>query len=258
MMRRRGVNEADHARSQSSLVLESVGASYGVATALTDISMALPPGKAIGIVGENGAGKSTLLRSIARVHRRATGRITFGDVELLPLRSDQVHRTGVHFVREGAQVFEKLTIEEHILMAGRARIRSGVRRSFPPEWLDAFPILVERGLETKAGLLSGGQRQLLSLAMAFVARPEVLLLDEPSAGLSETTAAEVFEVIRNMVQTQGLSLLIAEQDNRWLKGLVDEAWLLEMGRLCGRVVLEPVAAEPQDLTNNSLPSQGNH
>jgi branched-chain amino acid transport system ATP-binding protein len=196
---------------------------------LDAVSLNVEAGHNLGITGENGAGKTTLLRVVAGLHRRSTGRVSYGSISLLGLTPDQIARLGISFVRDGARVFETLTIGEHLELGRRL---GNARDQHPPpveEIVEDFPILARRGLDTKAGYLSGGQRQALCLAMAIATRASCLVLDEPSAGLAESTAAEIFAVIGHLAD-EGLTLLIAEQDRRWLEGLVDDVTHIEMGR----------------------------
>jgi branched-chain amino acid transport system ATP-binding protein len=213
-------------------VLRGLSASYGSARALSDIDLTIEAGTSLGIVGENGAGKTTLLRTIARVHRRATGTIEYGGESLLRRRPDYVARLGIGLVRDGGRVFENLTIRDHLRLAERLGRARGGAPAPAEEVVERFPMLARRGLETKAGFLSGGQRQGLCLAMAVAAGSACLLLDEASAGLAESTAAEIFDVIGELAAA-GMTLVVAEQDRRWLEGLVGEIVRLEMGRLVG-------------------------
>lgn len=216
----------------AALVIEDLHAFYGPAQALAGVSFTLEPGTCLGLVGNNGAGKTTLLRTIGGLHRRATGRVEYAGTSLLGRPPDEVAVRGVGLLRDGGRVFENLSIRDHLLIAnrlGRKRLQ-GTRDI--PELLEMFPVLANRGEATKAGYLSGGQRQLLCLAMAVASGAGCLLLDEPSAGLAESTAADVFAIIKRLAD-DGLTLLIAEQDVRWLSSLTDRAAELEMGRIVG-------------------------
>jgi branched-chain amino acid transport system ATP-binding protein len=216
------------------LVVQHLFAFYGPAQALAGVDLTVEEGEAVGLVGQNGAGKTTLLRTIAGLHRRASGAVDYAGRSLLGCRPDEVALRGVGLVRDGGRVFENLTIREHLALAARLGQKRGRVGQTPDELLDLFPILAHRGGDTKAGYLSGGQRQLLCLAMAVGSGASCLLLDEPSAGLAESTAAEVFAIIRGFAD-RGLTLVIAEQDVRWLRSLADRVAELEMGRVVGYV-----------------------
>lgn len=213
-----------------SLVLSALSSFFGSVVALDSIDLKVGPGESVGVIGENGAGKSTLLRSIVRLHRRTSGLIEYGGHKLVNRAPDQVARLGITFVRDGGRAFEALTIEEHLLLAARLRrIRTGAAGDHNAV-LERFPVLSRLQTSTKAGYLSGGQRQALCLAMASASGATCLLLDEPSAGLAESTAANIFSVIGQLA-SEGMSLLIAEQDRRWLDGLASRVVVLEAGRV---------------------------
>lgn len=225
------------------LRIEQLSAWYGQARGLHDVSLHAAPGEIVGILGRNGAGKSTLLRTVARLHRRATGVIALDGENLMGLSGDVVAARGVSMVREGAKVFEDLSVWEHLQLARRLGEMRGadVDVSRVTDW---FPVLWNRrGM--KGGYLSGGQRQMLGLAMAFLARPTVLLLDEPSAGLAESVAESVYESIRSAAG-RNLTIVIAEQDSRWLGGLVQRAYVLESGAVVDEVAGEHVAGVALD------------
>ncbi len=220
------------------LVVKDLQAFYGPAQALHGVNVTLEPGEALGIVGNNGAGKTTLLRTIAGLHRKASGDVVYDGHRLLGRAADEVACLGIGLVRDGGRVFENLTIKEHLMLAEHLGRKRGHDSRRIDELLDLFPLLASRGGETKAGYLSGGQRQVLCLAMAVGGGAKCLLLDEPSAGLAESTAEEVFRIIRGLAD-QGMTLFIVEQDIRWLQTLADRVAELEMGRICGEVSAGP-------------------
>lgn len=218
--------------SSQRLTVRNLQAFYGPAQALAGVDLTIEAGSTLGLIGNNGAGKTTLLRTIAALHRRASGTVHYGDSSLLGRKPDEVALLGVGLVRDGGRVFENLTIGEHLALAIRLRQKLGLEPLRVRDVLDNFPILASRGTSTKAGYLSGGQRQLLCLAMAVGSGATCLLLDEPSAGLAESTAEAVFAIIRETAR-QGLTVLIAEQDIRWLQALTGKVAELEMGRIIG-------------------------
>lgn len=217
------------------LEVAGLSAWYGQAQALYDVSLRVDGGEIVGVLGENGAGKSTLLRSIGRAHRKVAGSVQLGGWELCRLNAAEASVGGITLVREGALVFADLTILEHLAFARRLARRRGRTPMRDEEIWTWLPILHERRHQ-KAGYLSGGQRQLLALAMAAMSRPSCLLLDEPSAGLAESVREVVFDCIRT-VAAQGSTLLIAEQSDRWLRGLASRSYVLEVGRLREEVVV---------------------
>jgi branched-chain amino acid transport system ATP-binding protein len=216
------------------LTLKGVDSWYGRSRALWGINLTVRAGEGMGVVGRNGAGKSTLLRSIARVHSDCRGAIELNGTSLARLSADAVARMGLSFVREGAPVIGELSVVTNLDLARRlARLRGQEPVPYEEVW-KIFPVLATKQ-NLRAGLLSGGQRQMLALASAIVSRPTVLLLDEPSAGLAPEACASIFQAIRQLCD-QGLAVLIAEQNRDWLDGVADRSVLLETGRLHHRAV----------------------
>jgi ABC-type branched-subunit amino acid transport system ATPase component/ABC-type branched-subunit amino acid transport system permease subunit len=211
-------------------------AQYGQAQALFDVSLTVHRGEIVGILGANGAGKSTMLRSIARVHRGATGSVTLDGTQLLSKQAPEVAELGVSLVREGAIVFPNLTAAEHLAFARQLSRRRGAQWRGEEQVWEWLPML-RKHRDTRAGLLSGGQRQLLAIGMAAISEPACLLLDEPSAGLAESVRGSVFEAIRT-IAGQGTTLLIAEQSYRWLDGLASKVYEVEVGRLVAEYGLQ--------------------
>jgi branched-chain amino acid transport system ATP-binding protein len=216
------------------LTLQGVDSWYGRSRALWGIDLTVRAGEGMGVVGRNGAGKSTLLRSISRVHSDCRGTIQLNGTPLGKLSADAVARMGLSFVREGAPVVGELSVLTNLDLARRlAKLRGQEPVPYEEVW-KIFPVLATKQ-SLRAGLLSGGQRQMLALASAIVSRPTVLLLDEPSAGLAPEACANIFRAIRQLCD-QGLAVLIAEQNRDWLDGVADRSVLLETGRLHHRAV----------------------
>ena len=212
-----------------SLKIEKLSAAYGQARALWEVSIEVATGAVVGVLGRNGAGKSTLLRSIAGLHPRVEGAILANGNDIRGLRADQVALQGVALVRESGRLPSSLSVKENLFLGQRlAGLRGKPGRTLEEIWR-WFPIL-EPLQERKAGLLSGGQRQALALASAFVAEPSILLLDEPSAGLAPPVAKELFAVIGQLAGS-GMTVLVVEQQPAWLIGLAQQCYLLEVGRV---------------------------
>jgi ABC-type branched-subunit amino acid transport system ATPase component len=217
------------AATPAGLAVRGLASWYGQAQALFDVDLQVGEREIVGVLGRNGAGKSTLLRSIARVHARAAGSILFNGVELIDREPHAVAAQGISLVREGGRVFASMTVEQNLRLGqqtarGRDRPAQTLGQIF--EW---FPVL-EQFRRKQAGLLSGGQRQALALAIAFASSPRLLLLDEPSAGLAPSIAFQVFETIRSL-SAGGLAIVVAEQNLSWLIGLATRAYELETGRI---------------------------
>ena len=221
----------------SDTVLEVAGlrSFYGRSQVLWDIDFAIRAGEGLGIIGHNGAGKSTLLRTIAGVHERMQGSIKLLGEEVLDKPPHEISRRGLSLVREGAPVFGGLSILENLQMGATLAERRGRTPLAMSEVFEVFPVLDEMK-DRKSGFLSGGQRQMLALATAFVSQPSILLLDEPSAGLSPEAAATAFEAVGRMRQA-GLCIVIAEQNIEWLTGVASHTREIESGRMVREVEL---------------------
>src|SRR5438034_7232312 len=190
------------------LVVENLDVRYGGVHAVRGLSFEVAPGEIVGLIGANGAGKSSTLHAIMGV-APATGEVRLGAASLRGRRPEDVARDGVALVPEGRRIFAELTVEENLRLglAGR-RARGGVDAVFRGVY-ELFPI-VEEFRSRQAGALSGGQQQQLAIARALVARPDLLLLDEPSLGLAPQLVDTVFEVLRQ-IRERGVTVLLVEQ-----------------------------------------------
>ncbi|MBW0089862.1 ABC transporter ATP-binding protein [Pseudonocardia sp. KRD-184] len=226
---------ADGVREPAAAAIACAGLTsyYGQAPALRGVDVAVHTDEIVAVLGHNGAGKSTLLRSLARVHRAVDGAVTVSGREVTAEGASSVARLGVSLVREGAPVFGDLTVEENLLLGARlARVRGRQAPDLDEVWT-WFAVLGERR-STRAGLLSGGQRQMLAISTALVSRPTVLLVDEPSAGLAPAMAETVFTAIRQLCAT-GMAVLLAEQNMRWVSDFATRTYHLETGTIAGSV-----------------------
>jgi ABC-type branched-subunit amino acid transport system ATPase component len=225
---------ATGAGGDSLLRVRNLQVSYaGALRALHGVSVDVPRGGVVAVLGANGAGKSTLLRAISGTLRFAGGRVVDGSVELDDLRLDvmdpaAVVRSGVVQVPEGRQIFEHLTVEEN-LRAGGLAIPPRGRRAARERVYDMFPVLRERAGQ-RAGLLSGGEQQMLAIARALMAAPRVLLLDEPSLGLAPRMVDRVAEIIGE-IHRGGTAVVLVEQNAAMALELADTAYVLEVGRV---------------------------
>lgn len=220
------------------LTVAGLKAWYGQAQALFGVDLTVRAGQIVGVLGHNGAGKTTLLRCIAGAHRSYTGQVWHRDRLLSGLGADLIARAGLSLVREGAQVFDSMTVAENLALGRRLARHRGVPTLPLDSALAVFPALADR-LAVKGALLSGGQRQMLALARALLSRPAVLLLDEPSAGLAPVVAAEVFRAVRALAD-DGVALLLTEQNPHWLRGLAGTVYLLENGQVVRNGPIEEV------------------
>ena len=209
------------------LELEDVTAFYGPVQVLEDVSLSVPEKGAVGILGANGAGKTTTLRAISGTVR-AGGRIVFDGKDIRGLRPDQVAALGIAHVPEGRGTFSELTVLENLRLGAytrRGSIQPQLERVF-----SYFPFLSERRRQ-QAGTLSGGEQQMLALARAFVLQPRLLLLDEPSLGLAPVLVAELFRIVRELNEKEGLTVLVVEQNAHLALQAADAGYVLEAGRV---------------------------
>ncbi|SEG59079.1 amino acid/amide ABC transporter ATP-binding protein 2, HAAT family [Thermomonospora echinospora] len=221
--------------ASGTLAVGGLSVSYGKAVqALREVSLEVPEGTVTAVLGANGAGKSTLLRAVSGTlpfHRGSieAGEITLGGRRLSGLRPDAVVAAGVVQVPEGRRVFGRLTVEEN-LRAGAlgARDRSGAAAA-RERVMELFPVLAERARQ-RAGLLSGGEQQMLAMGRALMARPKVLLLDEPTLGLAPLMAERIGETVAE-INRQGTAVLLIEQNAALALRLASTAHVLEVGRV---------------------------
>jgi branched-chain amino acid transport system ATP-binding protein len=210
------------------LELDGVSVSYGGARALSDVSLAVPQGCVVALLGANGAGKTTTLRAISGLVRPDTGRIRFRGTAIERLAPHRIAGLGILHVPEGRGIFRSLTVSENLQMAEYARSddESG---SVVDHAVTLFPALGSR-LRQTAGTLSGGEQQMLALARAFAAKPQLLMLDEISMGLAPKVTEQLFEVIHEAA-TQGTTMLLIEQYVDSALSLADYGYVLEKGRI---------------------------
>jgi len=212
------------------LSVRDLDLSYGDAQALAGVSLEVPPGELVALVGANGAGKSSLIRAIAGMERPRAGTIRFRDVDITGRDSHATANLGIGQVAEGRQVFPSLTVEENLqvgafLPRARRRMKQTMQEVFA-----LFPRLAERHRQT-AGTMSGGEQQMLAIGRCLMGLPELIMLDEPSLGLAPLAVAELFKTIRRLNQEKKLSVLLVEQNVAASLKLAQRAYVLENGRI---------------------------
>jgi branched-chain amino acid transport system ATP-binding protein len=211
------------------LAVENVDLYYGDAQALEGVSLQVPQGEIVAIVGSNGAGKSSLIRTIAGIERTRAGRITFKGADITALESHRICDLGIGQVAEGRQVFPTLTVEENLEMGAllpRARAKAKVALR---EVYAMFPRLEERRAQL-AGTLSGGEQQMLAIGRCLMGQPELIMFDEPSLGLAPRVVQEVLHAIRAL-NRRGLTILLVEQNVAVSLKISNRAYVLENGRV---------------------------
>ena len=210
------------------LELEDVTASYGSVQVLDGVSLSVPEGGAVGILGANGAGKTTTLRAISGTVR-TTGRIMFEGRDIRGLRPEQVAKLGIAHVPEGRGTLGELTVRENLRVGAYLRKDRKAIASDVDYLLELFPQLKNR-ISSGASALSGGEQQMLAVGRAVMAKPRLLLLDEASLGLAPSTAKTVYEAVQRLRRDSGIAMLIVEQNANLAFTVVDSATVLETGR----------------------------
>lgn len=210
------------------LAINQLTAGYEKLHIVHDVSLTVPHGQFAGIIGPNGSGKSTLIKSIFGLTRIFGGQILFEGRAIHDLPAEAIHRRGLAYVPQSHNVFAPMTVRENLQLALRGQGKDDARVALA-EAYEQFPVLKERHAQ-RAGLMSGGERQMLAVAMAWLSRPRLMLLDEPSAGLSPRMVGEVFRKLREL-QTRGLTLVVVEQNARSLLQVCDYVYIMREGRI---------------------------
>ena len=226
------------------LELEKVHAYYGHIHALKEISLVVGRGEIVTLIGANGAGKSTILRAISGLLPVRHGAIRLGEVEIANRPPHELVKIGVGHVPEGRGIFPRLTVRENLEMgAFTVRDRAEVRRRMDFVF-QLFPRLFER-LGQKGGTLSGGEQQMLAIGRGVMPRPRILLLDEPSMGLAPLLVETIFEMIRQLNELEGTTILLVEQNANMALRYAARAYVLETGRIVLAGPAKEIAANPQ-------------
>ncbi|MGC2318653.1 MAG: ABC transporter ATP-binding protein [Bradyrhizobium sp.] len=212
------------------LKLESVSISYGAIQAVRDVSIEVPKGEVVTIIGANGAGKSTLLKCIVGLEPVAGGRVSFDGQDITTTPAHRRTGMGVALSPEGRGVFSDQSVRDNLLLGAYSKKSDSARIEQKIEqFFTMFPRLEERQ-EQLAGTLSGGEQQMLAIARALMSEPKLLLLDEPSLGLAPLIIRDIFNTIRALRET-GLTILLVEQMANQALGVADRAYVLETGRI---------------------------
>ncbi|KRF35250.1 ABC transporter ATP-binding protein [Nocardioides sp. Soil805] len=225
------------------LTLSSLTAGYGPVTALEDVSLTAREGEITAVLGANGAGKTTLLRTVSGLHRASSGTIDLGGTRLESVAAEKMPRLGLAHVPEGRGVITELTVEENLRLGGLGR-GGRVSAADLTRIYDLFPVLGDRSAAL-ASTLSGGERQMLVIGRALMARPTMLLLDEPSLGLAPRIVAQIFGLVRTLVREEGLSVLLVEQNARSALSVADHGVVLNLGRVVADAPADELAGDDQ-------------
>lgn len=223
------------------LELREVRSSIGKHEVIHGVSLRVEEGELVCLLGANGAGKSTLFRTISGIIKPRSGEILFRGEPIHRMRPDRIVRMGISLCPEGRRLFPRLSVKKNLMMGAytRYRDREEVRRSFR-EVFELFPILEER-LDQHAGTMSGGEQQMLAIARALMARPRLLMLDEPSLGLAPLVVKRIMETIQE-INRRGVTVLLSEQNAAMALSISHRGYVLENGR----IVLEGTSRELMD------------
>jgi branched-chain amino acid transport system ATP-binding protein len=212
------------------LELANLESSYGPVQALRGVTLSVTEGQIVTVLGANGAGKTTTLKTISGIIAPRKGQVKYRGEEIQGRAPDQIVRAGIVQVPEGREVFPLLSVEDNLRMgAFTRRDPEGVAEDLAMVF-GYFPILKERARQ-EAGQLSGGQQQMLAIARALLARPSVVLMDEPSLGLSPKLTKEIFDIIRRINRERGVTILLVEQNAHMALKVADYGYVLEVGRI---------------------------
>ncbi len=225
------------------LELSGVDACYGDSHVLHGVGLTLRKGSLLGLLGRNGAGKTTCLSTIMGLLKPRRGSVRLDGEAVGGLPPEMIARKGISLVPQGRRIFRSLTVRENLAVAAlKARPNSGLANWSIDRVFDVFPRLRERAGQT-AGLMSGGEQQMLAIGRGLMANPQVLLLDEPSEGLAPQIVAEVGRVVSNL-KAEGLSIILVEQNIKLTLNLCDEIAVMNVGEIAYRGTAESFAADP--------------
>lgn len=222
------------------LSIQGIDTYYGYSHVLYDVSLDVPQGTVVALLGRNGVGKTTTLRSVMGLTPARNGRILFMDEDITKVPPHAISRKGIGYVPQGRRLFHSLTVKEHLTVYHRKGI-DGADAWSPDRVLEFFPRLKER-YTSKGGELSGGEQQMLAIARALVTNPRLIVLDEPTEGLAPLVVAEVGRLILK-VKEEGFAILLTEQKLRFALGLADDVYLMSKGQIVFH-------STPQELSEN--------
>jgi len=226
-----------------SLIIQGLTVDHGAIRAVNDVSFTVEKGKLTAVIGANGAGKSTLLRALSGLNSATAGTAEWSNHNLLHGKPEAHVRKGVSHVSEGKSVVAELTVEENLDLGALWRRNRREATESKNQAIELFPRLGER-LSQRADTLSGGERQMLAIGRALMSKPELLLLDEPSLGLAPLVIEQIFQTIRGIVDSMGLTVVLVEQNAMGALKIADTAVVLNLGRVAATGTAADLIADP--------------
>ena len=224
------------------LELDDIVATYGAAVALRNVSITVGAGELVCVVGPNGSGKTTLINVIAGLHPAASGRLRLAGRDLTRLAPHRFCAEGIAIVPEGRRLFSTMTVRENLDLGSYLPMPKRERKESMERECSLFPAVREK-LDAPAGALSGGQQQMVAIARALMAKPRMLLLDEPSLGLSPRIVQDMFAMIAR-IHAEGVAMLLVEQNVAIALGIADRAYVLEEGAIVACDTPQALRAQP--------------
>jgi branched-chain amino acid transport system ATP-binding protein len=225
------------------LKVENLHVYYGAIHALHGVSFGVEKGEIVSLIGANGAGKSTILRTLSGILRPREGSVVLNGQEITTVPAEQIVKMGMSHVPEGRRIFAPLTVRENIMMGAYTRSDPSEIQASMERGYKSFPRLKERESQY-GGTLSGGEQQMLAMARALMSKPSLLLLDEPSMGLSPILVEEIFKIIVE-INKQGTSILLVEQNAQMALSIANRAYVLETGRIVLSGGAKEIASNPE-------------
>ena len=226
-----------------SLVVSNLTIDHGAIRALNNVSFTVPQGQLAAIIGANGAGKTTLLRTLSGLKEAASGSASWNGDSILGARPEDLARSGIMHVSDGKSVIAELSVKENLALPGIWRKDKKDVALATSEVIELFPILGQR-LSQSAGSLSGGERQMLAIGRALIARPKLLLLDEPSLGLAPLIVEQIFQTIKSLVKKMNLTVVLVEQNAMGALKIADEGVVLNLGSVVAVDSAEKLLNDP--------------
>jgi branched-chain amino acid transport system ATP-binding protein len=211
-----------------SLIVEGLTIDHGAIRAVNNVSFKVPQGQLAAVIGANGAGKTTLLRTLSGLKEASSGGATWNASPILGKRAEDLARSGIMHVSDGKSVIAELSVKDNLALTGLWRKDKKDVKAATNEVVELFPILGQR-MSQSAGSLSGGERQMLAIGRALIARPKLLLLDEPSLGLAPLIVEQIFQTIKSFVKSMNLTVVLVEQNAMGALKIADQGIVLNLG-----------------------------